>query len=160
MVRKESFWWSVTSFESVASGTRISKYCVILGGWYGSNGYLFAFFWRIREVIWFAVRLNDWYRTPNVERMARQGIYWNHFTNNCLLKYVKTVFLCHCITDSFLSIDIQSVSLVIYACFLYHYGITTLSQAIWMENRNCAYTHLYSSVLQITKAINTRFPSL
>ena len=24
---------------------------------------------------------------------------------------------------SFLSIDIQSVSLVIYACFLYHYGI-------------------------------------
>ena len=24
--------------------------------WYGSNGYLFAFFWRIREVIWFVVR--------------------------------------------------------------------------------------------------------
>ena len=60
----------------------------------------------------------------------------------------------------FLSIGIQPVSLVIYARFLYHYGITTLSQAIWMENRNCAYTHLYSSVLQITKAINTRFPSL
>ena len=36
---------------------------------------------------------------------------------------------------SFLSIDIQPVSLVIYARFLYHYGITTLSQAIWMENR-------------------------
>ena len=33
----------------------------------------------------------------------------------------------------FLSIDIQPVSLVIYARFLYHYGITTLSQAIWME---------------------------
>ena len=69
-------------------------------------------------------------------------------------------FLCHCITDSFLPIDIQLVLFVIYARFLYHYGITTLSQAIWMENRNCAYTHLYSSVLQITKAINTRFPSL
>ena len=52
----------------------------------------------------------------------------------------------------FLSIDIQLVSLVIYARFLHHYGITTLSQAIWMENRNCAYTHLYSSVLQITKS--------
>ena len=36
---------------------------------------------------------------------------------------------------SFLSIDIQPVSLVIYARFLYHYGITTLSQAIWMENK-------------------------
>ena len=31
---------------------------------------------------------------------------------------------------SFLSIDIQAVSLVIYARFLYHYGITTLSLAI------------------------------
>ena len=42
----------------------------------------------------------------------------------------------------FLSIDIQPVSLVIYARFLYHYGITTLSLAIWMGNRNYAYTHL------------------
>ena len=29
-------------------------------------------------------------------------------------------FLCHCITDFFLSVDIQIVSLVIYARFLYH----------------------------------------
>ena len=34
---------------------------------------------------------------------------------------------------SFLSIDIQPVSLVIYARFLYHYGITTLSLAIWIK---------------------------
>ena len=33
----------------------------------------------------------------------------------------------------FLSIDIQPVSLVIYARFLYHYGITTLSLAIWIK---------------------------
>ena len=52
----------------------------------------------------------------------------------------------------FLSIDIQLVSLVIYARFLYHYGITTLSQAIWMENRNCAYTHLYSCLLYTSDA--------
>ena len=36
-------------------------------------------------------------------------------------------FLCHCITDSFLPIDIQPVLFVIYARFLYHYSITTLS---------------------------------
>ena len=60
---------------------------------------------------------------------------------------------------SFLSIDIQAVSLVIYARF----SITTVSLPYHRQfdgNRNCAYTHLYSSVLQITKAINTRFPSL
>ena len=34
---------------------------------------------------------------------------------------------------SFLSIDIQPVSLVIYARFLYHYGITPLSLAIWIK---------------------------
>ena len=33
----------------------------------------------------------------------------------------------------FLSIDIQPVSFVIYARFLYHYGITTLSLAIWIK---------------------------
>ena len=33
----------------------------------------------------------------------------------------------------FLSIDIQLVSLVIYARFLYHYGITPLSLAIWIK---------------------------
>ena len=33
----------------------------------------------------------------------------------------------------FLSIDIQPVSLVIYARFLYHYGITPLSLAIWIK---------------------------
>ena len=33
-------------------------------------------------------------------------------------------FLCHCITDFFLSVDIQIVSLVIHARFLYHYPIT------------------------------------
>ena len=33
-------------------------------------------------------------------------------------------FLCHCITDSFLPIDIQPVLFVIYARFLYHYPIT------------------------------------
>ena len=33
-------------------------------------------------------------------------------------------FLCHCITDFFLSVDIQIVSLVIYARFLYHCPIT------------------------------------
>ena len=47
---------------------------------------------------------------------------------------------------SFLSIDIQSVSLVIYARFLYHYGITTLSLAIWIKIGipliyNCILTH-------------------
>ena len=72
--------------------------------------------------------LNDWYRTPNVERMARQGIYWNHFTNNCLLKYVKTVFLCHCITDFFF-IDWYSTCFVSDICpfslsLRYHYPIT------------------------------------
>ena len=36
-------------------------------------------------------------------------------------------FLCHCITDFFLPVDIQLIWLVIYARFLYHYGITTLS---------------------------------
>ena len=160
MVRKESFWWSVTSFESVASGTRISKYFVILGGLYGSNGYLFAFFWRIREVIWFAVRWTTgighrmwsvWLGREYIETILQIIVYWS-MSKRCSSVTVSLI--------SFLSIDIQSVSLVIYACFLYHYGITTLSQAIWMENRNCAYTHLYSSVLQITKAINTRFPSL
>lgn len=34
-------------------------------------------------------------------------------------------FLCHCITDSFLPIDIQVVLLVIHAHFLYHNSITT-----------------------------------
>ncbi len=43
---------------------------------------------------------------------------------------------------SFLSVEIQSVSLVIYARFLYHYGITSLSLVIWIKNRNYAYTHL------------------
>ncbi len=38
--------------------------------------------------------------------------------------------LCHCITDFFLPIDIQLVSFVIYARFLYHYSITTLSLAL------------------------------
>ena len=49
----------------------------------------------------------------------------------------------------FLSIDIQPVSLVIYARFLYHYSITTLSLATWMENRHSAYTYLYIDILQI-----------
>ena len=39
-------------------------------------------------------------------------------------------FLCHCITDFFLSVDIQIVSLVIYARFLYHCPITALSLTI------------------------------
>ena len=69
-------------------------------------------------------------------------------------------FLCHCITDSFLPIDIQLVWLVIYARFLYHYGITTLSLATWMGNRYSAYTYLYISILQIKQTINTWFPSL
>ena len=64
-------------------------------------------------------------------------------------------FLCHCITDSFLPIDIQLVLFVIYARFLYHYSITTLSQATWMENRHSAYTYLYISILQIKQTINT-----
>ena len=64
-------------------------------------------------------------------------------------------FLCHCITDFFLSVDIQIVSLVIYARFLYHYGITTLSLATWMGNRYTAYTYLYISILQIKQTINT-----
>ncbi|RHC89025.1 hypothetical protein DW828_03605 [Parabacteroides merdae] len=42
-------------------------------------------------------------------------------------------FLCHCITDFFVPIDIQLVLFVIYARFLYHYGITTLSLAIWIK---------------------------
>ncbi|RGZ80408.1 hypothetical protein DW973_01765 [Parabacteroides merdae] len=42
----------------------------------------------------------------------------------------SSYFLCHCITDSFLPIDIQPVLFVIYARFLYHYSITTLSLAI------------------------------
>ena len=58
-------------------------------------------------------------------------------------------FLCHCITDSFLPIDIQLVLFVIYARFLYHYSITTLSLATWMENRYSAYTYLYINILQI-----------
>ena len=58
-------------------------------------------------------------------------------------------FLCHCITDSFLPIDIQLVWLVIYARFLYYYSITTLSLATWMENRHSAYTYLYINILQI-----------
>ena len=58
-------------------------------------------------------------------------------------------FLCHCITDFFLSVDIQIVSLVIYARFLYHYSITTLSLATCMENRYSAYTYLYIYILQI-----------
>ena len=62
---------------------------------------------------------------------------------------VFPISLCHCITDSFLPIDIQLVWLVIYARFLYHYGITTLSLATWMENRYSAYTYLYINILQI-----------
>ena len=58
-------------------------------------------------------------------------------------------FLCHCVTDSFLPIDIQLVLFVIYARFLYHYSITTLSLATWMENRHSAYTYLYIDILQI-----------
>ena len=69
-------------------------------------------------------------------------------------------FLCHCITDFFLPIDIQLIWLVIYARFLYHYGITTLSLATWMGNRYTAYTYLYISILQIKQTINTWFPSL
>ena len=42
-------------------------------------------------------------------------------------------FLCHCITDFFVPIDIQLVLFVIYARFLYHYGITPLSLAIGWE---------------------------
>ena len=60
----------------------------------------------------------------------------------------------------FLSIDIQPVSLVIYARFLYHYGITTLSLATWMGNRYSAYTYLHINILQIKQTINTLFPSL
>ncbi|KAB5330836.1 hypothetical protein F9956_17690 [Bacteroides stercoris] len=48
---------------------------------------------------------------------------------------------------SFLSIDIQAVSLVIYARFLYHYGITTLSLAIQINNRCFACMCLYISIL-------------
>ena len=73
---------------------------------------------------------------------------------------VFPISLCHCITDSFLPIDIQLVWLVIYARFLYHYGITTLSLATWMGNRYSAYTYLYISILQIKQTINTWFPSL
>ena len=69
-------------------------------------------------------------------------------------------FLCHCITDFFVPIDIQLVLFVIYARFLYHYGITTLSLATWMGNRYTAYTYLYISILQIKQTINTGFPSL
>ena len=58
-------------------------------------------------------------------------------------------FLCHCITDFFVPIDIQLVLFVIYARFLYHYSITTLSLATWMENRHSAYTYLYIDILQI-----------
>ena len=57
--------------------------------------------------------------------------------------------LCHCITDSFLPIDIQPVLFVIYARFLYHYGITTLSLATWIGNRHSAYTYLHINILQI-----------
>ena len=39
-------------------------------------------------------------------------------------------FLCHCITDFFLSVDIQIVSLVIYARFLYHCPITEAQEAV------------------------------
>ncbi|RGN00557.1 hypothetical protein DW973_01990 [Parabacteroides merdae] len=38
---------------------------------------------------------------------------------------------------------------MIYARFLYHYSITTLSLATWMENRHSAYTYLYINILQI-----------
>ena len=69
-------------------------------------------------------------------------------------------FLCHCITDFFLSVDIQIVSLVIYARFLYHYGITILSLATWIGNRYSAYTYLHINILQIKQTINTLFPSL
>ena len=64
-------------------------------------------------------------------------------------------FLCHCVTDSFLPIDIQLVLFVIYARFLYHYGITTLSLATWMGNRYSAYIYMYISILQIKQTINT-----
>ena len=60
----------------------------------------------------------------------------------------------------FLSIDIQLVSLVIYARFLYHYGITILSLATWIGNRYSAYTYLHINILQIKQTINTLFPSL
>ena len=46
-------------------------------------------------------------------------------------------FLCHCITDFFLSVDIQIVSLVIYARFLYHYSITTLSLCLVLILVDC-----------------------
>ena len=65
-------------------------------------------------------------------------------------------FLCHCITDFFLSVDIQIVSLVIYARFLYHCPITGNLD----KNRHSAYIQLYINTLQITKTINTLFPSL
>ena len=65
---------------------------------------------------------------------------------------------CSAVTVSlipFLSIDIQPVSLVIYARFLYHYGITTLSLTTWMGNRYSAYIYMYISILQIKQTINT-----
>ena len=69
-------------------------------------------------------------------------------------------FLCHCITDFFVPIDIQLVLFVIYARFLYHYGITTPITGNLDKNRHSAYIQLYINTLQITKTINTLFPSL
>ena len=57
---------------------------------------------------------------------------------------------------SFLSIDIQPVSLVIYARFLYHYPITGNLD----KNRHSAYIQLYINTLQIAQTINPLFPSL
>ena len=42
----------------------------------------------------------------------------------------------------FLSIDIQPVSLVIYARFLYHYGITTLSHRQFGWKTEIALIHI------------------
>ena len=69
-------------------------------------------------------------------------------------------FLCHCITNSYLLIDIQFVLLVIHAYFLYHYSITPLSPAIWWGNKYCVYIQLYISAMQITRTTSPLFSPL
>ena len=65
-------------------------------------------------------------------------------------------FLCHCVTDSFLPIDIQPVLFVIYARFLYHYPITG---NLIGKQASRLYTTVYKCITNSTND-TPLFPSL
>ena len=101
------------------------EYHLVLGGWYGSNGYLFAFFWRIREVIWFAVRWTTgighrmwsvWLGRDYIETILQIIVYWSMSKR------------CSSVTVSLISLY-QLIFNLSYLWYMPVFSITTVSQS-------------------------------